>query len=82
MAFYRLEPFGQEVQDVRTALICQTIANCFIKRENGEPFSINDFMLDWTGEKTAQPITPEDMLAKAKLMTSMMTAMQSTKQNG
>jgi hypothetical protein len=43
MAYSRLEPFGEERQDVRSAIIACTIANCN-RGKNQPPYKLADFM--------------------------------------
>lgn len=44
MAYYQVEPFGEEREDLRAALICQTMAN-INRGKNTTPFKLDDFML-------------------------------------
>ena len=44
LAFGRIEPYGEERADIRTALVCQTIAQAWLKRPDGSPWSIGDFL--------------------------------------
>lgn len=45
MAFFRLEPWGTEVEDRRAALITSTVANAFRDtKKQRRPFTIEDFM--------------------------------------
>lgn len=49
VAFYRVEPFGEERADLRSALQTATVAN--MKRGKGKrPFKLSDFLLkfDWS----------------------------------
>jgi len=44
-AYYELEPFGQEREDIRAATICLTIANAMgMKKRAGGQFKLDDFM--------------------------------------
>ncbi len=43
MAFCRIEPFGEDINDFREARLAAIIANAF--RGNSRPFNINDFCL-------------------------------------
>jgi Protein of unknown function (DUF4035) len=70
MAFYRLEPFGEERQDLRAAIIAQTIAN--VNRGTGRPpYRLKDFILEFDGEERAnkapQPI--EDQIQVMQRLT-------------
>lgn len=42
MAYYRIEPFGEERADVRAGLICSTVANAIARPK--DPFKVSDFM--------------------------------------
>ncbi len=55
MAFESLEPFGEYRDDLRSALIASTIANCNRGR-GSKPYSLSDFMLRFgnTESKTVE----------------------------
>lgn len=64
MAFSRLEPFGQEVEDRRFARLAALIANV-----NRDPkrkptaYTLEDFMPDYDeGYVYVEPLTPEETL--------------------
>ena len=43
-AFYNIEPFGEEREDLRAAMVCTVLAN--INRGKGRPpYRLDDFML-------------------------------------
>jgi hypothetical protein len=70
MAFFRLEPFGEERQDLRAAIIAQTIAN--VHRGAGRPpYRLRDFILEFDGEERAarapQPV--EDQIQVMQRLT-------------
>ena len=56
-AYDRIEPFGEERQDLRAALICCTLANIH-RGKNQPPFKIDDFLMKFA-EKQEQ--TEEEM---------------------
>ena len=72
MAFDSIEPFGERAADIRAALICRTIASALLKKENGEPFSLQDFMLDWTGQRPTRP-SAEVLLQKVRMITDLLS---------
>lgn len=82
MAYFRIEPFGEERDDVRAALIAQTVANCLVERKDGRKFTLKDFMLDWDGSHQPKPKTSEEMLIYVRAMHDVITAMNSTNTNG
>lgn len=49
IAFYNIEPFGEERQDLRNAMACCVMANAW--RGKGKAFKINDFMLRFEQKK-------------------------------
>lgn len=67
VAFYRLEPFGYEVQNWRAALVAAATANTAGKKRNGQPFTPRDFMPRSVEASRAQ--TPEEMRAVLMAMT-------------
>lgn len=44
MAFYRIEPWGEERADYRSAMIAQVMANIF-RGKNSRPHKVEDFLL-------------------------------------
>lgn len=48
MAFYSLEPWGTEVEDLRAAIIASTIANANRDpKKQRKPYKPRDFMPQW-----------------------------------
>ena len=60
MAYYRLEPFGQERADFHSARIAAAVYNCFSKTKVSE----SDFMLRDPGEKPESRQMSESDLRK------------------
>lgn len=56
-AFWRLEPWGFEIDNWRSAMIASTVANSN-RPPKAKPYKIADFM-----PKQARPQTPEEMIA-------------------
>lgn len=54
MAYAQIEPFGEERQDVRQAIIACTVANSVPRK--GRPYTVNDFM-----PKFRQPMTDDEI---------------------
>lgn len=77
MAFDQIEPIGKQGDDVRTALICHTIATGSLKKKDGDAFALNDFLLDWSGERAAKAVSPETLMAKFDKYFSMLAAADS-----
>lgn len=64
-AYLQIEPFGEDRDDIRSAIIACVIANC--NREKGKPpFKISDFVPKF---KNGQPMDDEEM--KLELMKLM-----------
>lgn len=67
MAFYSVEPFGMEVDQLGHAITASTIAN--VNRGKGrKPYDVEDFMPKF--EKQNQ--TPEEMIQLAAMFTGSM----------
>jgi len=66
MAYSRLEPWGEERDDLRMGIIASTIANAN-RGKNSKPFKPQDFMPKF------EPETEED--AQARLMAKAMSAL-------
>jgi hypothetical protein len=43
-AFYNIEPFGEEREDLRMAMVCCTLANIH-RGKNTPPYRLSDFLL-------------------------------------
>ncbi len=56
--FWRREPWGCEIEDIRMAMICTVMANAF--RGKGKAAQLKDFIPNWSGEKR-KPQSPEQM---------------------
>lgn len=59
-AFYELEPFGPDRQDVGHAITATVIANAH-RSSGGRPFEVSDFIPRWEPKR---PATPDELLAK------------------
>lgn len=64
MAFNRLEPFGQQAEDIRFARLMALIANANRDpKRKPTPFSADDFMPDYDeGYVYVEPMSPEETL--------------------
>ncbi len=52
MVYNKLEPFGENIADIRSGMIASTIANCN-RGKNQKPFKVDDFIIKRVGnEKT------------------------------
>lgn len=63
MAYYQLEPFGEERADLRAAIIASTIANAFSKKRS-KP---QDFMPQFEREVVAKSPKQIENLFKSKM---------------
>lgn len=70
MAYFGIEPFGEERADLRAGIVASTIANVN-RGKNTNPFAPKDFMPNF-GKPKEQ--TPEQMKTVAKLITAMYEA--------
>lgn len=70
VAYYGLEPFGEERADLRMAVVASLIANANRDpKKRKRPFEPRDFMPQF-GQETPEP-SPEMMLEKVKLLNAM-----------
>lgn len=58
-AYYVLEPFGQERDNLHTGIVAATIANAHRDPEKNKPFKPNDFMLTGRGAKVRKQSSGE-----------------------
>lgn len=63
LAFSRVEPIGQDREDLRTALLCSVLTNLQIPKGK-KKVSVSDFILNYWEEKSEQ--SEEGMLALAE----------------
>jgi hypothetical protein len=71
MAFFRLEPFGEERQDLRAAIVAQTIAN--VNRGAGRPpYKLSDFILEFD-RQPKEPQSVEDQIEVMRRLTRQLT---------
>ena len=58
-AYYELDPFGQEREDIRTALICQKIFQAAgVKKKGGGDFKLDEFMISFDKKQETSPLDP------------------------
>jgi hypothetical protein len=56
MAYDKLEPFGEERADLRSAIVARTIAEIHRdKDKRGEPFRLDEFMPEFGEENRQSP---------------------------
>lgn len=67
MAYYGIEPFGEERADWRAGIVASTVANTARDpKVQREPFTPQEFMPKFEKETTEQ--TPEQMLAIVEML--------------
>ena len=60
MAFYQLEPWGSEIDDLRAGIVASTIANANRDpKKQRKPFTAQDFMPKWGSSEPARQ-SPEE----------------------
>lgn len=60
MAFYSLEPWGTEVEDLRAGIVASVVANANRDpKKQRKPFKPQDFMPQWERHNTDEQ-TPEE----------------------
>ena len=63
MAYYEIDPFGNDRADLNSAIVASTMANCH-RGKTQRPYKPADFMPKFDQVKHEQPI--EDMIAVAE----------------
>lgn len=58
MAYFRLEPFGEERADLRSARLMALLAQ--INSDGGREFSADDFMLNFDGDEEVADVSVAD----------------------
>jgi len=67
MAYYELEPFGEDRADLRSGIVASTIANVNRNpKKRRKAFTASEFMPDF--EKERAPASPETLLAKVEML--------------
>jgi hypothetical protein len=68
MAYFELDPFGNERGDLQAGIIAATVANSSMNRAKGSKALMpSEFMPDFSGNsKTIKPDSPELMEAKMR----------------
>ncbi len=67
--YAKLEPFGEERADLRSAIVAATVANVN-RGKKQKPFKPSDFMVDFASDRTARKQTTEEMIAIAEAVTA------------
>lgn len=86
MAYDSVSPIGDDRDDIRAALVCQTIGNRTGGKVDNVPFKLSDYFIDvWRERKDDNPVddgypTPEELLVKAKFINSMVCEINQAKQ--
>ncbi|MHB8947556.1 MAG: phage tail assembly protein T [Rhodoferax sp.] len=71
LAYYQLEPFGEQVADLRHGTACALLANVNrIYEQRPEPYRARDF-IDWGERPQVAPVEPielDDPIAQSNLL--------------
>ncbi len=79
MAYARIEPFGQEMENWRAAEICCVLANLYRDpKKHPEPYKIADFMPVFESRLESEDPDPEQLLDKVKAIQAMFVALESS----
>lgn len=72
-AYYLLEPFGEERDDLRAGIISSTVANVF-RSKRSKTFAPRDFMprIDESSSRKTRDQTPGEILAAAEMLNAML----------
>jgi len=76
MAFYRLEPWGAEVDDQRAALVAATVANTW--RAKGPPAKVEDFM----PRREPQPVQAQSWEDQVRILEAWWKGASAVRQGG
>ena len=67
LEFYELEPFGEQIDNIRNAINCITIASSLgAKKPGGGNFTLQDFMPEFGKKQPSNVYSPEDARAILK----------------
>lgn len=65
ISYSRLEPFGEERADLRSANICQILAETNRNpKKRTKPFTTKDFMPDFLSDEDEKPVQSADEMKK------------------
>lgn len=65
MAYYRVEPWGFDVENFRSGVIAQTMANIHRdSKKQPEPFKVTDFMINTEPKRLPEPEPVETLFQK------------------
>jgi hypothetical protein len=70
MAYYQLDPFGNERNDLHSGIIASTVVNSQRTKKSDKVYVPKDFMPDYDREPI-EPEKPEVMEEKAKIIAQM-----------
>jgi hypothetical protein len=65
IAFFQLFPFGEDANDIRTALLCSVVANASPNRKKGRTFKPKNF-LPFQRQHRPRPRSKETLIAHIK----------------
>ena len=67
MAFYRIDPWGQERADLRAGVIASTVANCL----SDKPWKPSDFIPKYGPQPEEKPRSAEDLKFAAQRINAL-----------
>ena len=65
MAFFQLEPWGGEIENLRMGIMTSSICNA-VRTDKGKPYKPKDFMPTFEREAASVGAEPDMRLAKAR----------------
>ncbi len=65
VAYFQIEPFGEERADVRSATIASTVANASRTKRGQRAFKIGDFMPDYGRQTKKQSAAEQEAIFSA-----------------
>mgnify|MGYP000046381597 CR=1 FL=1 len=68
MAFYELEPFGDERADLRAGIVASTVANANRDPKKSKPYAPQDFLPRFEGGRGDEAPGWQKLLAKVKML--------------
>lgn len=66
LAYFQLEPWGEDRADLRTGIVASTVANANRSPKQKRPYQPDDFMPHFDGEDEAPEVSAQRLMAQMK----------------
>jgi len=70
--YAKVEPFGEERADLRSAIVAATVANCMARGKGKPAFRPSQFMPKFDAEPRSRFVSPEEQLQKIIITTRLL----------